>query len=168
MARVGGPGHRALQASLDLACAVPPGSGWGRKPAAHAGFFTALADASQNACVTPVLRNGAEFAFQLMLGAGSIADGIVISSRRRMLASLRSGNLGDAALELGAASTGPELHGTPVWQPRLFGKSAGMTTFGAADTGPVSPSSRSRAAAPDPVLPLVLSGQPGSQLVVQR
>jgi len=100
MARVGGPGHRALQASLDLACAVPAGSGWGRKAAAHAGFFTALADAAQDACATPVLRNGAEFAFQLMLGAGRIADGIVISSRRRMLASLRSSSLEDAALEL--------------------------------------------------------------------
>jgi DNA-binding GntR family transcriptional regulator len=99
-ATIGGPGRRALQASLDLACAVPAGSGWERKAAAHAGFFTALADASQDACATPVLHNGAGFAYQLMLGAGRTADGIVINSRRRMLVSLRSGNLEDAALEM--------------------------------------------------------------------
>ena len=99
-ATIEGPGHHALQASLDLACAVPAGSGWERKAAAHAGFFSALAEASQDACAAPVLHNGAEFAYLLMLGAGRVADNIVINSRRRMLGSLRCGDLEDAAVEM--------------------------------------------------------------------
>jgi DNA-binding GntR family transcriptional regulator len=99
-ATIDGPGHHALQASVDLACCVPAGSGWECKAAAHAGFFTALADASHDACAAPVLRNGAEPAYLLMLAAGRVADNIVINSRRRMLASLRSGSIEDAALEM--------------------------------------------------------------------
>jgi DNA-binding GntR family transcriptional regulator len=93
-------GHHALQASLDRACAVPAGSGWECKAAAHAGFFTALADATQDAVATSVLHSGTEFAYQLMLGVGPSANGIVINSRRKMLASLRSGNRQQAGLEM--------------------------------------------------------------------
>jgi DNA-binding GntR family transcriptional regulator len=99
-ATIEGPDHTALQASLDLACAVSPEAGWECKAAAHAGFFAALAEASRDACAAPVLRNGAEFAYQLMADAGRIADNMVINSRRRMLASLDSGHLEEAALEM--------------------------------------------------------------------
>ncbi len=44
-ATVAKPGHRALQASLDLACAVPAGSGWEPRAAAHAGFFSGTPNA---------------------------------------------------------------------------------------------------------------------------
>ncbi|HUN35649.1 MAG TPA: FCD domain-containing protein [Trebonia sp.] len=94
------PGHHALQASVDLACAIPDGSGWECRAAAHAGFFAALADACQDSRATPVLHDGVELAYQLMVGAGRTADGIVINSRRRILASLRSGKAEDAAREM--------------------------------------------------------------------
>jgi len=122
------PDHLALQANLDLACAVPARSGWECKAAAHAGFFTALADASKDACAAPVLRNGAELAYLLMLGAGRVADNMVINSRQRMLASLRCRNVEDAALEMERHLRILSFMGR-VWQPRLLGKATGMTAF---------------------------------------
>ena len=94
------PGRLALQASLDQACGIPAGFGWERKATAHAEFFTALADAAKDPWATPMLNNGAGFAYDLMIGAGRGADGMIISSRRRMLIHLRAGKPERAALEL--------------------------------------------------------------------
>ena len=94
------PGRVALQASLDQACSLPPGFGWERKAAAHAEFFTALADAAKNPSAAPMLNHGAGFAYDLMIGAGRAADGMIISSRRRMLIHLRAGYPERAAREL--------------------------------------------------------------------
>jgi GntR family transcriptional regulator, transcriptional repressor for pyruvate dehydrogenase complex len=93
-------GRAALQASLDQACSIPPSFGWERKAAAHAEFFTALADAAGDPCSAPVLNHGAGFAYDLMIGAGRAADGMVISSRRRMLIHLRAGHPEQAAREV--------------------------------------------------------------------
>lgn len=94
------PGRAALQASLDQASGIPPAFGWERKAAAHAEFFTTLADAAGDPCAAPVLNHGAGFAYDLMIGAGRAADGMVISSRRRMLIHLRAGRPDQAALEM--------------------------------------------------------------------
>jgi DNA-binding FadR family transcriptional regulator len=93
-------GRAALQASVDQACSIPPDFGWERKAAAHAEFFTALADAAGDPCAAPVLNHGAGFAYDLMIGAGRAADGMVISSRRRMLIHLRAGHPEQAAREM--------------------------------------------------------------------
>jgi DNA-binding GntR family transcriptional regulator len=93
-------GRAALQASLDQACGIPPGFGWERKAAAHAEFFTALADAAGDSCVAPALYHGAGLAYDLMIGAGRAADGMVISCRRRMLIHLRAGHTDQAAREM--------------------------------------------------------------------
>ena len=97
---IGRPGQAALRASLDQACDTPAGFGWDRRAAAHAGFFTALADAAGDLCVAPVLNHGAGFAYDLMIGAGRAADVIIINSRRRMLAYICSGDAEQAALEM--------------------------------------------------------------------
>jgi DNA-binding GntR family transcriptional regulator len=99
-AAVTSPGQAALQASLDQACGIPAGFGWERKAAAHAEFFTTLADAADDPCASPVLNHGAGFAYDLMIGAGSAADGMVINSRRRMLDYLRAGHPDQAAFEM--------------------------------------------------------------------
>jgi DNA-binding GntR family transcriptional regulator len=94
------PGRVALQASLDQACSIPPGFGWEHKAAAHAEFLTALADAAGDPWATPMLGNGAGFAYDLMTGAGPAADGMIVSSRRRMLVHLRAGCPDRAAREV--------------------------------------------------------------------
>jgi DNA-binding GntR family transcriptional regulator len=93
-------GHEILQASLDEACGIPVGSGWERRAAEHARFFTTLADAARDPFAAPVLRDGAAFAYELMIGVGRAADGVVISSRREMLFLLRSGDADAAAREM--------------------------------------------------------------------
>jgi DNA-binding FadR family transcriptional regulator len=90
----------ALQDSLDQACSIPPDCGWERKAAAHAEFFTALADAADDSCAAPVLSHGARVAYDLMIGAGPAADGMVTSCRRRMLIHLRAGHPDQAAREM--------------------------------------------------------------------
>jgi DNA-binding GntR family transcriptional regulator len=89
-----------LRASLEQACAVPPEFGWERKVAAHADFFNALADAAADPRLAPLFGQGAGFAYDLMITVGRAADGIVVNSRRRMLAHLRAGDADAAALEM--------------------------------------------------------------------
>ena len=93
-------GQAALQTSLDQARATPAEFGWERKAAAHAGFFNALADAAPDSCAAPVLNFGAGYVYDLMIGSGRAADGIVVNSRRRMLAHLRAGDAEEAAYEM--------------------------------------------------------------------
>ncbi len=94
------PAQTALRANLDRACDMPAGLGWDRKAAAHAGFFTALADAAGDLCAAPVLRQGAGIAYDLMINAGRAADAIVINSRKRMLGYIGAGDAEQAALEM--------------------------------------------------------------------
>lgn len=93
-------GHTALEASLDQARTTPPEFGWERKAAAHASFFNALADAAADSHAVPVLNFGAAYVYDLMIGAGRAADGIVINSRKRMLVHLRAGDPDEAAYEM--------------------------------------------------------------------
>lgn len=89
-----------LRASLDQACSVPAELGWERKVAAHAAFFNALADAADDPRLARLLSQGTGFAYDLMITAGRAADGIVINSRKRMLACLRAGDADQAAREV--------------------------------------------------------------------
>ena len=90
----------ALQASLDQACAIPAGFSWERKAAAHAEFFNALADAGADPRLARALSSGAGLVYHLMLTAGCAADGIVINSRKWMLAHLHAGDAHAAAHEM--------------------------------------------------------------------
>lgn len=99
-ARILGSRLADLGASLNRACGVPVECGWERKATAHAEFFNALADAPADPRLAPVFGQGAGFAYDLMITAGRAAGGIVINSRKRMLAAFRAGDVDAAALAM--------------------------------------------------------------------
>jgi DNA-binding FadR family transcriptional regulator len=90
----------ALQDSVNQARGIPAGAQWDRKAAAHARFFNVLADVSDHPRSGPVLDDGARLAYELMLAAGRNADGMVITSRGRLLRCLRAGDADHAAVEM--------------------------------------------------------------------
>jgi DNA-binding FadR family transcriptional regulator len=76
-------------------------AGLEQRAAAHAAFFTVLAEAAAgNPAAAALLASGGELARELMIAAGRGCDGIVVNSRRRFLDCLRSGDPGGAAREL--------------------------------------------------------------------
>jgi GntR family transcriptional regulator, transcriptional repressor for pyruvate dehydrogenase complex len=93
---------KALQDSVEQACRVPAGFQWDRKAAAHAEIFNVLADAADDPLTAPVLSDGVGFAYDLMVAAGRAVDGMIASSRQRLLAHLRAGDAEGAALEMEA------------------------------------------------------------------
>jgi len=92
---------RALRDSVDQASCLPARPGWERKAAAHAEIFGLLADlagdraAGQSGGLIAAMRD-------LMLTVGPAADGMIASSRRRLLAHLSAGHADGAALEMEA------------------------------------------------------------------
>jgi len=86
----------ALHDSVERACGLAAGSQWDRKAAAHAEMFSLLADVVDD----PLLTGGAGYMRELMLAVGRAADGMIVSSRRRLLAHLRAGDGEAAALEM--------------------------------------------------------------------
>jgi DNA-binding GntR family transcriptional regulator len=99
-ARMTAPHLGALQDSVDRACGLAGGSEWDRKATAHAEIFGLLADVADDPVLAPVLRSGAGYVRELMVAVGRVADGMVVSSRRRLLAYLRAGDGEGAALEM--------------------------------------------------------------------
>ena|SRR6516164_7193022 len=79
---------RALHDSIEQACRIPAALWWDRKAAAHAEIFNVLADAVDEPLVGRVLSSGAGLAYDLMIAAGCAADGMITSSRQRLLAHL--------------------------------------------------------------------------------
>jgi hypothetical protein len=64
-------------------------SQWERKAAAHTEIFDLLAEVVDG--LAPALRNGAGCRHDLMLAAGRAADGMIVSSRQRLLTHIRVG-----------------------------------------------------------------------------
>jgi GntR family transcriptional regulator, transcriptional repressor for pyruvate dehydrogenase complex len=85
-----------LTESLERACRLRARSQWNHKAAAHAEIFGLLADAVDD----PLLAGGAEYMREVMVAVGRAADGMIVSSRRRLLAHLRAGDGEAAALEM--------------------------------------------------------------------
>jgi DNA-binding GntR family transcriptional regulator len=85
-----------LHDTVERACCLPARSQWDRKAVAHAEIFRLLADVVDD----PLLSGGAGYVRELMLAVGRVADGIIVSSRRRLLAHLRAGDGEGAALEM--------------------------------------------------------------------
>ena len=98
--RISPPRLQAYRQSFEDACRLPAETGWEQRAAAHAAFFTVLAEAAGNPAAAALLASGGELARELMITAGRGCDGIVVNSRRRFLDCLRSGDPGGAALEL--------------------------------------------------------------------
>ncbi len=62
-------------------------------------IFRLLADAVDDPLLAPLLTGGAGCVREVMLAVGRAADGMIVSSRRRLLAHLRAGDGEAAALE---------------------------------------------------------------------
>ena len=89
-----------LHDSLERACDLAARSQWDRKVAVHAEMFSLLADVADDPLLAPLLAGGAGHMRELMLAVGRAADGMIVSSRRRLLAHLRAGDGEGAALEM--------------------------------------------------------------------
>jgi GntR family transcriptional regulator, transcriptional repressor for pyruvate dehydrogenase complex len=92
---------RALRDSVDRASCLPARPGWERKAAAHAEIFGLLADVAGNPAAGQ--PGGPAATIQdVILTVGPAADGMIASSRRRLLAHLSAGEADGAALEMEA------------------------------------------------------------------
>ena len=89
-----------LHDSVERACGLRGRSQWARKAAAHAEIFSLLADVVDDPLLAPLLTGGAGYVREVMLAVGRAADGMIVSSRRRLLAHLRAGDGEAAALEM--------------------------------------------------------------------
>jgi DNA-binding FadR family transcriptional regulator len=85
-----------LHDTVERACGLAARSQWDCKAAAHAEMFSLLAEVVDD----PLLTGGGGNMRELMLAVGRAADGMIISSRRRLLAHLRVGDGEGAALEM--------------------------------------------------------------------
>ncbi len=94
-------GLRALRDSVDRASCLPARPGWERKAAAHAEIFGLLADVAGDRPAGPS-GGPAAAVRELLLTVGPAADGMIVSSRRRLLAHLSAGEADGAALEMEA------------------------------------------------------------------
>ena len=95
------PAMQLLLDSLVQAAGLPTRPGWERKAAAHAEFFRLLADVAGGR-VPEVLAGQARPIRDLIYAAGPAANGMIISSRQRLLARLRAADADGAALEVEA------------------------------------------------------------------
>jgi DNA-binding GntR family transcriptional regulator len=86
--------------SVERACGLTARSQWDRKAAAHAEVFSLLADVVDDPLLASLLTGGARYMREVMLAVGRAADGMIVSSRRRLLAYLRAGDGEGAALEM--------------------------------------------------------------------
>ena len=89
-----------LHNSVERACGLRARSQWDRKAAAHAEIYRLLADVVDDPLLAPLLTGGAAYMGELMLTVGRAADGMIVSSRRRLLAYMRAGDGEGAALEM--------------------------------------------------------------------
>ena len=99
-ARMTIPHLTELHDSVERACCLAARSQWDRKAAAHAEIFSLLADVVDDPLLAPLLTGGAGYVRELMLAVGRAADGMIVSSRWRLLAHMRAGDGEGAALEM--------------------------------------------------------------------
>jgi DNA-binding FadR family transcriptional regulator len=95
--RITGPALQLLLDSVDRACGLPARPGWELKAAAHAEIFRLLADVAGDRVAAD---RQAGLIGDLMRAVGPAANGMIASSRRRLLARLRAGDADGAALEM--------------------------------------------------------------------
>jgi hypothetical protein len=99
------PALDAVRDTIERASRLPSRPGWGQKAAAHAEFYPLLADVAGTMAVAGE-RGGEErggearVICELMCTVGPVTDGMIMSSRRRLLAHLSAGDAAAAALEM--------------------------------------------------------------------
>jgi DNA-binding FadR family transcriptional regulator len=105
-----------LPDSVEQARRMPSRFAWDRKVAALAGIFNLLADVAGDPVLAVPLRDARGHISDLMVTVGPAADGIILSSRRRLLALIRAGEADDVARETEQYLGGPVLDAAPVPQ----------------------------------------------------
>ena len=98
--QITGPSLKLLLDSVDRACCMPARPGWDRKAAAHAEIFTLLADVAGGQAAAARYARQARLIDDLMRTVGPAANGMIASSRRRLLMRLRYRDADGAALEM--------------------------------------------------------------------
>ena len=90
----------ALDASVERASCLSARYDWERKVTAHAELFTMLADVTGDRDLARLVSSAAERLQDLVMTVGPAADGMILSSRRRLLRELRAWNADGAAREV--------------------------------------------------------------------
>jgi FCD domain-containing protein len=95
------PQHlNALHASVDQASCLPARPDWGRKAIAHLELFTILGDVTGDSDLAGLVSSAAGRLHDQAMTVGPAADGIILSSRRRLLRQLTAWDADGAALEM--------------------------------------------------------------------
>jgi DNA-binding FadR family transcriptional regulator len=94
------PQLEAVSASIDQAACLPAISWWERKAAAHAEIFSLLAEATGYPALARLTGPATAWVHDLALTAGPAADGMILSSRRRLLSALRAQDAAGAGSEV--------------------------------------------------------------------
>jgi DNA-binding GntR family transcriptional regulator len=90
----------ALHASVEQASGLPARPDWGRKATAHAELFDVLGDLAGDGDLARLVSSAAGQLHGLVLTVGPAADGIILSSRRRLLRQLKAWDAEGAAREM--------------------------------------------------------------------
>lgn len=90
----------ALHARVEQASCLSARHDWERKAAAHAGLFSMLGDLTGDAVLAQLVSSTAGRLHDLVVTVGPAADGIILSSRRRLLRQLRACDAEGAAREI--------------------------------------------------------------------
>ncbi len=95
------PQHlNALHASVEQASCLSARHDWERKATAHAELFTMLGDLTGDCDLARLVSSAAGRLQDLFMTVGPVADGIILSSRRRLLRELRAWDADGAAREV--------------------------------------------------------------------
>ena len=90
----------ALYSSVEQASALSARPDWGPKATAHAELFHVLGDVAGDGDLAQSVTSAATRLHGLVLTVGPAADGIILSSRRRLLGHLRAWDADAAAREM--------------------------------------------------------------------
>jgi FCD domain len=90
----------ALHACVDQASCLPARPDWGSKATAHLELFAILGDLTGDSDLSVLVSSATRRLHELAMTVGPAADGIILSSRRRLLSQLRAWNADGAALEM--------------------------------------------------------------------
>jgi GntR family transcriptional regulator, transcriptional repressor for pyruvate dehydrogenase complex len=95
------PQHlNALHASVERASCLSARHDWDRKVTAHAELFTTLGDLTGDGDLARLVSSAAGRLEELVMTVGPVADGIILSSHRRLLRELRAWDADGAAREV--------------------------------------------------------------------
>ena len=96
----------ALHASVEQASSLSARHDWARKATAHAALFNLLGDSTGDPVLALLVGSASGWLHDLLMAVGPRADGIILSSRRRLLRHLKTRDADGAAREMEHHLTG--------------------------------------------------------------